>query len=71
MGNSLEQALKRCDFGERALPLFAPFNAFQHLIGIFYRCSNDWLSVFRGFLRFLEGSKTSPIRRTRKTISIS
>lgn len=29
MGISLEQALKRCDFrGERALPLFALFNAF-------------------------------------------
>jgi len=29
MGNSLEQALKRCDLrGVRALPLFAPFNAF-------------------------------------------
>ena len=66
MGNSLEQALKRCDFrGVRALPLFAPFNAFQRLNGIFYRRSNDWLSVFRGFLRFLEGSKTSPIRRTK------
>ena len=66
MGNSLGQALKRCDFGGRALHLFAPFNTFQHLIGIFYRRSNDWLSVFRGFLRFLEGSKTSPIRRTGK-----
>ena len=29
MGNSLEQALKRCDFrGVRALPLFAPSGAF-------------------------------------------
>ena len=50
--------------GVRTLPLFAPSNTFQHLIAIFYRRSNDWLTVFRGFLRFLEGSKTSPIRRT-------
>ena len=66
MGNSLEQALKRCDFGVRTLPRFVSFITFQHLIGIFYRRSNDWLSVFRGFLRFLEGSKTTPIRRIEK-----
>ena len=52
--------------GERTLPRFVSFNTFQHLIGIFYTRSNDWLSVFRGFLRFLEGSKTTPIRRTIK-----
>ena len=53
-------------WGERALPLFVSFNTFQRLNGVFYRRSNDWLSVFRGFLWFLEGSKTSPIRRTEK-----
>lgn len=50
--------------GERALPRFVSFNTFQRLIGVFHRHTNDWLSVFRGFLRFLKGSKTSPIRRT-------
>ncbi len=29
MGNSLEQAQKRCDFGVRALLLFAPLVAFR------------------------------------------
>lgn len=50
--------------GERTLPHFVSFNAFRHLIGVFFSRPNDWLSVFRGFLRFLRGSKTSPIRRT-------
>jgi len=58
-------------WGERALHHFVSFNAFQHLIGIFYRRSNDWLSVFRGFLMFLEGSKTAPIRRTITLLIIS
>ena len=51
-------------FGGATLPIFVSFNAFQHLIGVFHGHTHDWLSVFRGFLRFLEGSKTSPIRRT-------
>lgn len=45
MGISLEQALKRCDLrGERALPFlcrWAPFRAFQRLIGIMGRAVNQ------------------------------
>ena len=40
MGNSLEQALKRCDFrGERALPFLrrrAPLDALKRLMGILH-----------------------------------
>ena len=55
MGISLEQALKRCDFrGVRALPLFAPFNAFRRryrLIGLLEITVNQAFVGFEGFGR--------------------
>ena len=64
MGNSLEQALKRCDFGGRALPLFAPFNAFLHLLTPYRLPGKDCLSGVGRFLKVLGGASLSPIRRT-------
>ena len=50
MGNSLEQALKRCDFGGCVRSPFlrrrAPFRAFQRLIGIMGRAVNQALGGF-------------------------
>ena len=55
MGNSLEQALKRCDFGGAYAP---PFCVVQHLSAPFNASSACWkgllvrhLEVFKGFGR--------------------
>jgi hypothetical protein len=60
---SKTRIISASDFGGAHAP---PFCAVQRLNGVFHKRSNDWLSVFRGFLRFLKGSKTTPIRRTEK-----
>ena len=45
MGNSLEQALKRCDFGGACAPLFlrrrAPLDALKRLIGFLKNTVNQ------------------------------
>ena len=42
MGNSFEQALKRCDFrGGACAALFVPMGAFPRLIGIMGRAVNQ------------------------------
>ena len=64
MGNSLEQALKRCDFGGACAP---PFCAVGRLSAPFNASSACWkmLAIRLGrFLKVLGGASLSPIRHT-------
>ncbi len=69
MGNSLEQALKRCDFGGACAP---PFCAVQRLSAPFNASSASWKGlsirrweVFKGF----ERRKPDSCQAHRKTIT--
>ena len=65
MGNSLEQALKRCDFRRvRALPLFAPLDAFPRPLTPYRLAGKGCQSGAERFLRVLGGANLTPIRRT-------
>ncbi len=67
MGNSLEQALKRCDFGGACAPPFCAvqrFNASSSLLTPYRFTGKDCQSGVGRFLRVLGGASLSPIRRT-------
>ena len=66
MGNSLEQALKKCDFGGAYAPLFASFNAFLRLLTPHRLAGKGCQSGAERFLKVLGGASLSPIRRTSK-----
>ena len=62
MGNSLEQALKRCDFGGAYAP---PFCVVQRLLTPHRLPGKLCLSGVGRFLKVLGGASLSPIRRTK------
>ena len=66
MGNSLEQALKKCDFGGAYAP---PFCAVGRLSAPLNASSACWKTLSirrREFFKVLGGTNMSPIRRTKK-----